>query len=83
MLHTLCPGLFKHIINWIQGFLKKHSALQALDNAWKARPPSQGFFLSKKGDRNLAQWQGKEMRNLRGCLLGAIAVALCNDPTDR
>jgi len=32
MLHTIYLGLFKHMMDWIQGFLKKHGRLQAFDD---------------------------------------------------
>lgn len=79
MLHTVYLGLFKHMMDWIQGFLKKHGRLQAFDDVWKALPPYPGFFVPKKAYREVTQWQGKEMRNLGRCILGVLAVAL-NQP---
>jgi len=76
MLHTIYLGLFKHMMDWIQGFLKKHARQQAFDDAWKALPPYLKFFVPKKGYREVTQCQGKEMRNLGRCLLGVLAVAL-------
>ena len=76
MLHTVYLGLFKHMMDWIQAFLKKHGRLQAFDDVWKALPPYPGFLVPKKAYREVAQWQGKEMRNLGRCILGVLAVAL-------
>jgi len=76
MLHTVYLGLFKHMMDWIQGFLKKHGRLEAFDEVWKALPPYPGFLVPKKAYREVTQWQGKEMRNLGRCLLGVLAVAL-------
>jgi hypothetical protein len=76
LLHTIYLGLFKHMMDWIQAFLKKHARQQAFDDAWKALPPYPGFFVPKKAYREVTQWQGKEMRNLGRCLLGVLAVAL-------
>ena len=76
LLHTIYLGLFKYMMDWIQGFLKKHSRQQAFDNAWKALPPYPGFFALKKAYREVPQWQGKEMRNQGRCLLGVLALAL-------
>ena len=76
MLHTIYLGLFKHMMDRIQGFLKEHAQQQAFDDAWKALPPYPGFFVHKRSNRQVTQWQGKEMRNLRRCLLGVLAVAL-------
>jgi len=76
MLHTIYLGLFKHMMDWIEGFLKKHGRLQAFDDVWKALPPYPGFLVPKKAYREVTQWQGKEMRNLGRCILGVLAVAL-------
>jgi hypothetical protein len=45
LLHTVYLGLFKHMMDWVQAFLKKHARLQAFDDAWKALPPYPGFFV--------------------------------------
>jgi len=76
MLHTVYLVLFKHMMDWIQGFLKKHGRLEAFDEVWKALPPYSGFLVPKKAYREVMQWQGKEMRNLGRCVLGVLAVAL-------
>ena len=38
MLHTIYLGLFKHMMDSMEGFLKKHGPLQAFDDVWKALP---------------------------------------------
>jgi len=76
MLNTIYFGLFKHMIDWIEGFLKKHGRLQAFDDVWKVLPPYPGFLVTKKGYREVTQWQGKEMWNQRRCILGVLALAL-------
>jgi len=76
MLHTVYLALFKHMMDWIQAFLKKHRRLQAFDEVWKALPPYPGFLVPKKGYRQVAHWQGKERRNLGHSILGVLAVAL-------
>jgi len=76
MLHTVYLGLFKHMMDWIQAFLKKHGRLQAFDDVWKALPPYPEFLVPKNAYREVAQWQGKEMRNLGRCILGVLAMAL-------
>ena len=77
MLHTVYLGIFKHMMNWIQGFLKKHGQLDAFDEVWKTLPPYPGFLVPKKGYRKATQSQGKEMRNLGGCILGVLTVVVC------
>jgi len=68
--------LLKHMMDWIEGFLKKHGRLEAFDDVWKTLPPYRGFLVPKKAYREVRQWQGKEMRNLGRCILGVLAVAL-------
>jgi len=76
MLYPIYLGLFKHMMDWIQRFLKRHARQLAFDDACKALPPYPGFFVPKKAYREVTQWQGKEMRNLGRCLLGVLSVAL-------
>ena len=56
LLHTLYLGLFKHMIDWIEGFLKKHLRQQALDDAWKALQLYPEFYPPKKAYREITQW---------------------------
>jgi len=76
MLHTIYRGLFKHMMDWIEGFLNNHGRLQVFDDVWKGLPPYRGFLVPKKASREVTQWQGEEMRNLVRCILGVLAVAL-------
>jgi len=76
MLHTIYLGLFKHMMDSIEGFLKKHRRLQAFIDVWKALRPYPGILVPKKAYREVTQWQAKEKRNLGRCILGVLAVAL-------
>ena len=64
LLHNIYLGLFKHMMKWVEGFLKKHKRQQAFDDVWKVLPPYPEFGVPKKAYREVTQWQGKEMRNL-------------------
>jgi len=39
LLHNIYLGLFKHMMEWVEGFQKKHKQQQAFDDAWKEIPP--------------------------------------------
>jgi len=78
LLHNIYLGLFKHMMEWVEGFLKKHKWQQAFDDAWKEIPPSPEFSVPKKAYREVTQWQGKEMRNLSRCISAVLASALRN-----
>jgi len=49
LLHNIYLGLFKHIMQWVEVFLKKHKRQKAFDNAWNEIPPYPGFRVPKKG----------------------------------
>jgi len=76
ILHNVYLGLFKHLMQWIEDFLKKHDRQELFDEVWKSLPPYPGFFVPKKAYREVTQWQGKEMRNLGRCILGTLVSAL-------
>ncbi|RPB03037.1 hypothetical protein L873DRAFT_1654530, partial [Choiromyces venosus 120613-1] len=78
LLHNIYLGLFKHMIEWVEGFLKKHKWQKEFDDVWKALPPYHGFSVPKKSYREVTQWQGKEMRNLGRCITVVLASALRN-----
>jgi len=78
LLHNIYLGLFKHMMEWVEGFLKKPKRQQAFDDAWKEIPPYPRFSIPKKGYREITQWQGKEMRNLSRCISAVLACALRN-----
>jgi len=48
LLHNIYLGLFKHMMKWVEGFLKKHKWQQAFDEVWKALPPYPGFMYQKR-----------------------------------
>jgi len=55
LLHNIYLGLFKHMIEWVEGFLKKHKRQQAFDDAWKEIPPYPRFSVPKKACRKIAR----------------------------
>ena len=55
LLHNIYLGLFKNLIEWVEGFLKKHKRQQAFDDAWKELPPCPGFLVPKKAYREVTQ----------------------------
>jgi len=76
LLHNIYVGLFKHMVEWVEDFLKKHKRQQAFDDAWKEIPPYPGFSVPKKAYREITQGQGKEMRNLGHCIAAVLASPL-------
>jgi len=76
LLHNIYLGLFKHMTEWVEGFLEKHKLQQAFDDAWKEITSYSGFSVPKKANREITQWQGKEMGNLGRCIAAVLASAL-------
>jgi len=75
LLHNISLGLFKHMMEWVEGVLKKHKQQQAFDEAWKEIPPYHGFRVPKKAYHEITQWQGQEKRNLSRCIPAILASA--------
>jgi len=78
LLHNIYLALFKHMREWVEGFLKKHKLQQPFDDPWKEIPPYPGFSVPKKAYREITQWQGKERRNLSPCISAVLVSALQN-----
>ena len=81
LLHTIYLGILKHLMEWVQDFLKKHDRLDYFDEAWSTMGAYPGFTVPKKAYRQVSQWQGKEMRNLGRIVLPAFTAAL-RTPTE-
>ena len=67
-LHNIHLGLFKHMMEWVEGFLQEHKRQQVLDNALKGLVPYPGYSVPKKAYREVTQGQGKEMGNRGRCI---------------
>ena len=55
ILHNIYLGLFKHMMEWVEGFLKKHKQQQAFDDTWKEIPPYPAFSVPKKTYREITR----------------------------
>ena len=77
-LPTFYLGLFKHMMEWVEGFPKKHKWQQGFDNAWTEIPPNMGCSLQKKAYCEIRQSQGKEMPNCGCGILAVLPSALQN-----
>ena len=55
LLHTVYLGILKHLIEWIQDFLKKHDRLRYFDEAWSSMGPYLGFTVPIKAYWEVSQ----------------------------
>jgi len=56
LLHNIYHGLFKYMIEWVEGFLKKHKWQQGFEDVWKEILPYPGLSVPKKAYREVTQW---------------------------
>jgi len=68
LLPNIYFGLFKYMMEWVEGFLKKDKRSQGYDDAWKEIPSYSEFSVPQKPYREITPWQGKEMHNLGRCI---------------
>jgi len=47
-MQNIYVGLFKNMMEWVSGFMKKHKGQQVFDNAGKEIPPYHGFIVAKR-----------------------------------
>ena len=78
LLHNMYLGLFKHMMECVKEFLKKHKRQQVFDDVCKDIPPQPGFSVPKQAYREITQGQGNEMPNLSRCISAVLAFALRN-----
>jgi len=43
ILHNILLGILKHLMSWIEQFLKKHRYLEVFDKIWEQIPPYPGY----------------------------------------
>ena len=55
LLHNIYLGLFKHLMQSVEGFLKKHKGQHSFDDTWKEIPPYPGFSVLKKAYHEVRQ----------------------------
>ena len=78
LLHNNYLGLFKHMMEGVEGFLKKHKRRQAFNNVGKEIPPYPGLSLPKKAYHEVTQGQGKKIGNDGRCISAVLVSAFGN-----
>ena len=66
----------KHLMEWTEGFLKKHKRLEVFDKIWDNIPPYRGYRQPGKWYRPITMWSGVEMQDVNRVMLACIAAAL-------
>jgi hypothetical protein len=76
ILHVLFLGLFKHLLEWVEEFLKEHGRLNSFNSCWKSLEPYPNVRMPTKAYKDISQWQGPEMRTFSRIILVCLSVAL-------
>ena len=78
LLHTMQLGMVKHLLRWLQDFLKQHKRLEAFNNIWLLVPPYLDIMQPQKENGVGSSWQGKEIKIMSWLLVGVLRCALRN-----
>ena len=76
ILHNVYLGILKHVMQWMEEFLKKHKRLHIFDNIWESIPPYSGYNPPSKKYRQITMWSGNEMRGFLRVILACFTAAL-------
>ncbi|KAF8414646.1 hypothetical protein BGX38DRAFT_1281763 [Terfezia claveryi] len=60
ILHNILLGILKHLMGWIEQFLKKHKCLEVFDRIWEQIPPYPGYQPPQKRYRQITMWSVPE-----------------------
>ncbi|KAF8415231.1 hypothetical protein BGX38DRAFT_1281439 [Terfezia claveryi] len=82
ILHNILLGILKHLMGWIEQFLKKHKRLEVFDRIWEQIPPYPGYRPPQKRYRQITMWSGTEMRGINHVILACFTAALHDPITD-
>ena len=66
----------KYLMEWIEGFLKKHKRLGVFDDIWENIPLYPGYQPPRKRYRQITMWSGAEMRCINRVILACFTAAL-------
>jgi len=75
LLHNIYHGLFKHMMEWGEGFLTKHKRQKAFDDAWKEILPYPELSVMKKAYHEVTQWQ--ETKSTQPHPLYFVRIGVC------
>ena len=68
--------MMKYLMEWIEGFLRKHKRLGVFDNIWENIPPYSGYQPPQKRYRQITMWSGNEMRGVNHVILACFTAAV-------
>jgi hypothetical protein len=69
-------GMLKHLLNWLQQFMKKFKRLERYNEIWLSVPAYLDITQPKKSYEEITQWAGTELRQISRYLLGVVTNTL-------
>jgi hypothetical protein len=76
ILHVILLGVFKHVLEWVEAFMKEYGRMDTFNICWKSFESYPNVRMPQKAYKEISQWQGSEMRTFSRIILPCLAVAL-------
>jgi hypothetical protein len=76
LLHTMHLGMLKHLLEWLQSFLKDHGRLERFNNLWLSVPSYLTMTAPHIAYGKVFRWTGKELKQMSTFLLAVLRNAL-------
>ena len=71
-------GMLKHLLRWLQDFLKQHKRLELFNNIWLSVPAYLDMSKSRCAYEEVSRWNGGEIKTITRYLVGVTRNALQN-----
>ena len=78
LLHTMQIGMLKHLLGWLQDFLKQHKRLELFNNIWLSVPAYLDMSKPRCAYEEVSRWNGGEIKTMTRFLVGVTRNALRN-----
>jgi hypothetical protein len=78
LLHTMQIGMLKHLLGWLQDFLKYHKRLERFNNIWLSVPAYLDMSKPRCAYEEVSRWNGGEIKTMTRFLVGVTRNALRN-----
>ena len=78
LLHTMQIGMLKHLLGWLQDFLKQHKRLDLFNNIWLSVPAYLDMSRPWCVYEEVSRWNGGEIKTMTRFLVAVMCNALRN-----
>ena len=76
LLHTMQIVMLEHLQKWIFHFMKTHEWLNKYNAIWFSVPAYHDLTSKNRSHEEVAQWNGKEMKEMSRYMLGVVTQSL-------